>query len=156
MQDVEVGLGRVFILRLQEGDRLPDVLETFADQRKVTHALCVFLGGVKEKGKVIVGPEDSHAAPINPIVKLLDGVHEVCGIGTIITDETDKPTLHMHASFGRDDRTITGCIRMGIEIWAIGEIVLLELITDSAHRVRHRQTGLEFLEISPPIHNSEK
>jgi predicted DNA-binding protein with PD1-like motif len=147
MQYTEGKLGRVFVLRLCDGDHLPDILESFALEKHMSNALCFFLGGVKEKGRVVVGPSDGDEIPPNPVVRLLNGVHEVCGIGTIFTDEKGKPKLHMHASFGRGDKVTTGCIRMGIDIWQIGEIVVLELIGASARRKIDKKTGFEFLEI---------
>ncbi|MCJ7631505.1 DNA-binding protein, partial [Candidatus Bathyarchaeota archaeon] len=154
MQYTEGNLGRTFILRLHDGDRLPEVLETFAAEKKVPSAVCFFLGGVKDRGKVVVGPRDSTEMPPNPVVRLLDGVHEVCGVGTLFEDEKGKPKLHMHASFGRGDNAITGCIRLGIEIWEIGEIVVLEISNVSAYRARDGKTGFEFLEIKKTSRNN--
>jgi predicted DNA-binding protein with PD1-like motif len=77
---------------------------------------------------------------------LLKGVHEACGVGTIFTDEEGKPKLHMHASFGRNDNAVTGCVRMGVEVWRIGEVVILELTGSSAKRVKDKTTGFELLE----------
>jgi predicted DNA-binding protein with PD1-like motif len=147
MQFTEAKLGRIFILRLHDGDHLPDILESFAAENHVTTALCFFLGGVKEKGHVVVGPKDGTALPPEPMVTLLNGVHEACGIGTIFADEEGKPKLHMHASFGRNDNTITGCVRMGMDIWRIGEVIVLELTGTTAHRARDKETAFEFLEI---------
>lgn len=86
MQFTEGKLGRTFILRLQDGDRLPAVLEEFAAEKKVASALCFLLGGMKG-GKVVVGPVDGNEVPLNPMVRLLNGVHEVFGIGTLFADE---------------------------------------------------------------------
>ena len=81
------------------------------------------------------------------MVTLLEGVHEACGVGTIFADEKGKPKLHMHTSFGRSESTVTGCIRLGVEVWQIGEIIVLELIGAIAHRAKDKETGFEFLEI---------
>jgi predicted DNA-binding protein with PD1-like motif len=81
------------------------------------------------------------------MVTLLKGVHEACGLGTIFTDERGKPKLHMHASFGRNDKAVTGCVRMGVDVWQIGEVVVLELCCSFAKRARNKDTGFEFLEI---------
>lgn len=147
MQYTEGKFGRIFIMRLHDGDHLPDVLESFAADKNLSAALCFFVGGAREKGRIVVGPSDGDASKINPMVKLLSGVHEVCGIGTIFADEKNKPRLHMHASFGRGDDTITGCIRMGIDVWKIGEIILLEITDTTAHRQKDQTTGFELLEI---------
>jgi len=147
MHFTEAKLGRIFMLRLQDNDRLPEVLETFAAQHKVSTALCFFVGGAKEESRIVVGPKDGKALPPEPMVTLLNGVHEACGVGTIVADEAGKPKLHMHASFGRKTNTITGCVRMGVDVWHIGEVVILELAGSSAKRAKDRDTGFEFLEI---------
>lgn len=147
MQFTEAKLGRIFVLRLHDGDRLPEVFEQFAAQHKVSAALCFFVGGAKEKSRVVVGPKDGNALPPEPMVTLLNGVHEVCGVGTIFADEEGKPKLHMHASFGRKTNTVTGCVRMGVDVWRIGEVVMLELTGAAAHRAKDKETGFEFLEI---------
>jgi predicted DNA-binding protein with PD1-like motif len=142
----EVSLARIFILRLQHDETLHEVIEEFADQKQVKSALCFFLGGAQEKSKIVVGPKDGDAMPPEPMVTLLKGVHEACGVGTIFIDEKGKPKLHMHASFGRNDNAITGCVRMGVDVWQIGEVVILELAGGSAKRVKNKETGFEFLE----------
>ena len=147
MQFSEAKLGRIFVLRLHDGDHLPDVLESFAAENNVTTAMCFFLGGAKEKSRVVVGPTDSYTLPPEPMVRFLNGVHEACGVGTILTDEAGKPKLHMHASFGRKERAVTGDVREGVDVWRIGEVVVLELLGAVAHRAVDKETGFEFLEI---------
>lgn len=147
MQFTEAKLGRAFILRLHDGDRLPEVIETFASDKKVPTAICFFLGGAKENSRVVVGPKDCYTLPPEPMLTLLEGIHEACGVGTIFTDETGKPKLHMHTSFGRSETTITGCVRMGVEVWQIGEVVILELTGANAFRAKDTQTGFDFLEV---------
>jgi predicted DNA-binding protein with PD1-like motif len=84
--------------------------------------------------------------PPEPMITLLKGVHEGCGVGTIFVDETGVPKLHMHASFGRNDSTVTGCVRMGVDVWQIGEVIILELTGGSAKRLKNKKTSFEFLE----------
>ncbi len=148
MQFTEAKLGRIFIVRLHDGDHLPDVLEQFAEKQKISSALCFMVGGVKERGRVVVGPKspESEAFPVEPVVTLLAGVSEVAGVGTIFQNEEGKPKLHMHASFGRGEKAITGCVRMGVDVWRIGEVVVLELAGTSAQRVVDKETGFELLE----------
>jgi predicted DNA-binding protein with PD1-like motif len=143
----EAKLERIFILRLHQGERLHEVIEKFATQKQVKSALCFFLGGAEDKSKIVVGPKDGKALPPEPMVTLLRGVHEACGVGTIFTDEQGKPELHMHASFGRNDTAVTGCVRMGVDVWQIGEVVILELAGSSAKRAKNKDTGFDFLEI---------
>jgi uncharacterized protein len=139
-------LGRIFILRLHDKDVIHKVIEKFAQEKNLNSALCFFLGGAEENSKVVVGPRDGNAMPPDPMVTLLRGVHEGCGVGTIFADEAGTPKLHMHASFGRNEGTVTGCVRMGVEVWHIGEVVILELTGSSAKRAKNKETGFEFLE----------
>jgi predicted DNA-binding protein with PD1-like motif len=147
MEFTEAKLGRIFILRLHQGECLHESIERFASQKQVQSALCFFLGGAEDKSKVVVGPKDGKALPPEPMVTLLRGVHEACGVGTIFTDEQGAPKLHMHTSFGRNNKAVTGCVRMGVDVWQIGEAIILELTGSSAKRARNKNTGFEFLEI---------
>ncbi|MBT0159561.1 DNA-binding protein [Candidatus Bathyarchaeota archaeon A05DMB-2] len=147
MQFAEAKYGRVFILRLHDDDRLPDALESFAADQKISSALCFFIGGAKEKSRIVVGPKNDGTLPPEPMTTLLRRVHEACGLGTIFADEAGKPKLHMHASFGRKESTVTGCVRMGVDVWRIGEVVVLELLCSEVCRAVDKATGFEFLEI---------
>ena len=100
----------------------------------------------KDKGRVVVGPKNGEAFPPEPVVTLLSGVHEICGVGTIFLNEEGKPKLHMHASFGRGKKAVTGCVRLGIDVWQIGEVVMLELAGASAKRKVDKDTGFELLD----------
>ncbi len=148
MQYTQADFGRVYILRLESGDRLPDVIEEFAVEQEIKAGLVMFLGGAEEGSKVIVGPEDGKASKPIPLATKLPGVCEAVGWGTIFKNEAGKPQMHMHAAFGRQDMTITGCTRAGVDIWHIGEVVLLELLNTQAQRRKNAQSGFELLEIS--------
>ncbi len=142
----EGNFGRIFVIRLHDGDRLPDTVESFAKQKNIRSAVCFFLGGVKDKGRIVVGPSNESTNPVIPLVKTLQGIHEVCGLGTLFVNEEDTPILHMHASFGRDEKVITGCIRLGIDVWNIGEVIILEIMDTIAQRKKDKKTGFELLE----------
>jgi uncharacterized protein len=142
----EANLNRIFILRLHNDEILHEVIEKFAAEKQIKSALCFFLGGAQDKSKVVVGPKDGKAMPPEPMTTLLKGVHEGLGVGTIFVDEEGKPKLHMHASFGRNDNAVTGCVRLGVAVWQIGEVVILELAGSSAKREKNKKTGFEFLE----------
>ena len=147
MQFTEAKLGRVFILRLHDKDHLPDVFESFAAEKNVSNALCFLVGGAKENSRVVVGPKDGEVIPPEPMITFLRGVHEVLGVGTIFVNEEGKPKLHMHASFGRNESTVTGCVRMGVDVWRIGEAIIIELTGAAASRAKDKETGFEFLRI---------
>ena len=145
MQFTEAKLGRIFVVRLHDKDHLPDVIENFAESQKITCALCFFIGGAKENSRIVVGPKDGNVFPPEPMTTLLKGVHEAAGVGTIFPNEAGRPKLHMHAAFGREQETITGCVRTGVDVWQIGEVVVLELAGTCAKRAVDKKTGFEFL-----------
>jgi len=144
MQVAEGSIGRIFVLRLEDGDRLPDCVERFASEHGVRQGFCALVGGVGG-GRIVVGPEDAEAMPPVPVLLGLVGAHESAAVGTIFPDETGQPKLHMHATFGRGESVHTGCIRPGIDIWTIGEFVLIEFVGVDLVRKRDKATGFELL-----------
>lgn len=144
MKFSEGRLGRVFVLRLEDGDRLPECIETFAAEKGIAQAFCSLVGGVGS-GRIVVGPEDGAAMPPVPMLAELTGAQEAAAVGTIFPDETGRPKLHMHATFGRGDAVRTGCIRPGIDIWTIGEFVIMEMTGLDLARKRDAATGFELL-----------
>ena len=149
MKHSEAKLGRTFIIRLEDGDSLPDSLEAFAAQNAVNRGMCILVGGAGP-GKLVVGPEDGDATPPIPMLHTLEGIHEIAGVGTIFPDESGKPVLHMHAALGRKGNSRTGCVRKGLDIWKIGEVVLLEIVDNASQRKMDPNTGFELLQPNPP------
>jgi len=147
MKYSEASQGRIFILRLEHGDQIPDIIEEFARSHQIQSAMVFLLGGADLGSQVVVGPEDGAAPKPIPMVTSLLGTSEAMGLGTLFMDEGKVPKLHLHAAFGRNRETIMGCTREGVAIWQIGEVVILELMNTSAHRKIDPQTGFELLEI---------
>ncbi len=147
MKYTEANLGRTFILKLEHGDKLPNIIEEFATTHQIESAILYFLGGTDKDSKVVVGPEDSTAKKPRPMVTNLLGTSEAVGIGTLFMNEERIPKLHLHSAFGRNRETVTGCTREGVIIWHIGEVVIFELINTSAQRKIDMETGFELLDL---------
>ncbi len=145
MRYSEAVLARVFVVRLEDGDRLPETIEDFAREKKLLRGICLLIGGAAGGSRVVVGPEDGEAVPAVPMVLPLAGVHEVAGVGTIFPDESGQPVLHLHAAFGRGEATRTGCVRPGVDIWKVGEVVILELTGSASYREKDPTIGLPLL-----------
>jgi len=143
----EASLGRIFILRLEKGDRIPKTIEDFAQERKVGSATVFFLGGADKNSKVVVGPEDGEAEKPIPVVIPLPRVSESLGVGTIFRNEEGAFKLHMHSAFGHGKDTIAGCTRQGVDVWLYGEVVIMELLNGTAKRKVDPQTGFELLDV---------
>ncbi len=147
MRYANAALGRVVIVRLEDGDVVHEAIEEVARAEGIARAAVLLLGGADRGSRVVVGPEDGRAATIVPMERLLGGVHEMAGVGTIFPDEAGRPVLHLHAAFGRDATVTAGCIRNGVDTWVIGEAVLLELTGSEAVRRVDAATGFELLEL---------
>jgi len=146
MQYSEGTLGRVFVIRLEHGEAMPQVLEELAAARGVRSGIAIMVGGLDDGGRIVVGPEDGAALPAVPVVRALRGVHEVVAVGTLIPDAQGKPMLHMHAACGRGEETETGCIRAGVAAWHVLEIVLIEINGLDAARLPDAATGFHLLQ----------
>ncbi|MDQ7835436.1 MAG: DNA-binding protein [Humidesulfovibrio sp.] len=144
MKVAEGSLGRVFVLRLEDGERLPECIEAFARERGVSRAFCALVGGV-DGGTIVTGPVDGGVMPPVPVLTALTGAQEVAAVGTLFPDADGQPRLHMHGAFGRGQEALVGCIRPGIEVWTIGEFVIIELLGLDMTRRRDQATGFELL-----------
>jgi predicted DNA-binding protein with PD1-like motif len=147
MKASEGKLGRIFIIRLENGDRLPDCIERFAAENSISTGHVILIGGIGS-GQIVVGPRDSDSMPPEPMLLPVDGAHEVLGVGILAADEDGKPILHMHAAMGRSGNTITGCIRPGVNAWLVGEAIIYEILDTGAKRTRDAKSGFTLLDIS--------
>jgi len=107
MRYTEGKVGRIFVVRLEDRDKLPEAIESFAQENKVSRGMCILVGGIKNGGKIVVGPEDSEL---------------------------------------REGKTRSGCIRPGIEVWKLGEVIVLEITASTAHRKEDTEAGFSMLE----------
>ena len=134
------------MIRLEDGDILHECIEKFARENDVKAGFLMAVGGADKGSKLVVGPEEGRAENINPMEYILDEVHEITGTGTLFPDEKGEPKLHMHIACGRKETAKTGCVRKGVKVWHILEIVLVELTDTEAKRVMDEKTGFELLE----------
>lgn len=137
-------MGRVFVVRLEDGDRLPDALEAFAADKGLAAGLCVLLGGAGD-GNIVTGPVDGEARKIIPIVHALGEVHEMAAVGTIFPDDEGTPRLHMHGAFGRGNTARVGCVRRGVDVWRLAECVVIEILDANMARKLDPAFGFEIL-----------
>ena len=137
--------GRVFVIRLEDGEIIHEKLEEFARSEKITCASINVLGGVDKGSKLIVGPEKGREKPVSPVEIMLDDVHEATGTGTIFPDESGMSVLHLHIACGRGNKSITGCVRNGVKVWHVLEVIMTELVQCKSARILDEATGFELL-----------
>jgi len=145
MKSDEAKTGRVFIIRLEDGDVVPECIERFAAENGVTRGHVVLVGGIGS-GDIVVGPRVSDAIPPDPVTIPLDGAHEIAAVGVLMPGEDGKSVLHIHGALGRMGKTTTGCLRMGVKTWLVGEAILYEIVGSNAVRVKDPATGFPLLE----------
>ena len=146
MKASEGRVGRVFVIRLEDGDMVPECIERFAEKKGISVGHVILVGGIGG-GEVVVGPRDSEEMPPQPMLLPVDGAHEVVGVGVIAPDEDGKPVLHIHAALGRSGQTMSGCLRPGVTIWLVGEVIIYEIVGADVARVRDEESGFELLEV---------
>ena len=146
MKYAEARQGRIFVIRLEDGETVHEEIEKFALEQSITAAAMLIIGGAANGSKLVVGPQHGDARPIDPMVHILDHVHEIAGTGTLFPNEDGKPVLHMHMACGRNAHTLTGCIRSGVRVWQVMEIILFELTGTDARRISDPALGFKLLE----------
>jgi uncharacterized protein len=148
MQYDEGKIGRIFVLKLEAGERLPDAIEAFAREHAVQRAMAIYVGGAGATSRLVVGPEENRGDAIVPMVHTLGGIQEVLAVGTLFPDEHGNPVLHMHAATGREGAATVGCTRAGVDVWLIGEVILLEISGMGGFRKKDLDIGFHLLQFS--------
>jgi len=145
MKATEGRVGRVFVLRLEDGDVVPECIERFAAEQGVAVGHVILIGGIGG-GQVVVGPRKSDEMPPEPMLLPVDGAHEVCAVGVLAPGPEGKPHLHIHGALGRSGSTLTGCLRPGVDVWVVGEVVLYEILGADVARPLDPDLGFALLE----------
>ena len=145
MKYSEAKQGRTFVIRLEDGDILHETLERFALEQNIRAASVMAVGGVDLGSRLVVGPARGRAQPIEPLELVLDNVYEASGTGTIFPNAEGRPELHMHLACGRSHHAVVGCVRRGVKIWHVLEVILTEITDTTAARALDPETGFYLL-----------
>lgn len=151
MKYSEAQQGRVFIIRLEDGEIVHEVIEQFALDHNIKAASLIVVGGADDGSRLVVGPAEDRGVPLDPMQTVLKNAHEVSGVGTLFRDDQGQPLLHMHMACGRNEETVTGCIREGVKVWHVMEVVLLELLGTEAKRLKEAPLDLKLLNPNPAV-----
>lgn len=144
MEYTKGSIGRVFLVKFQDDDVLIDNLILLAKKEKIKAATMVFIGALK-KGDLVTGPKKPVIPPEPNKVAFKDG-WEVMGIGTIFTN-SKGPQLHIHASMGKKNKVLTGCLRGKSKVFLVIEAIIMELKGVKASKDIDPKTGLNLLRI---------
>lgn len=135
-------IGRVVIAKIEHGDDLLLEIEKVLVKEKIDAAVMYMIGAMQE-ASLVVGPKTA-VVPPEPVWRKFDDGRELLGIGTAFCDESG-PHIHLHASIGRGDQPLTGCIRQESHVYLVVELILLEILNTGAIRTPDEITGLDLL-----------
>jgi hypothetical protein len=139
MQYTEGQLGRVFVVRIDDGEDMLVSLRQFILDKNIQSGSITFLGALMN-GRMVTGPEEPVIPPV-PHFVMFDGGWEIFGVGTIYPGE-GGPHIHYHASVGRSGHALTGCLREKATTYLIIEAVILEFTGLKARREFDQKTQL--------------
>jgi len=86
---------RISVIRLEDGEVVHEVIEDYAAPQSIA-LLPVILGCADEESTIVVGHRNGQTPPLEPMMNILQNVHEVAGVGTVFPDAERKPALHIH------------------------------------------------------------
>jgi len=131
MQYTEGQIGRVFVVRIDDGEDMLLSLRQFITDKNVQAGSIHFLGALMN-GRMVTGPEEPVIPPV-PHFVMFEGGWEIFGVGTIYPGE-GGPHIHYHASVGRSGHALTGCLREKAITYLIVEAVIMEFTGLTARR----------------------
>jgi predicted DNA-binding protein with PD1-like motif len=139
MQYTEGQLGRVFVVRIDDGEDMLVSLRQFIHDKGIQAGSIFFLGALRT-GRMVTGPEEPIIPPV-PHFVMFEGGWEVFGVGTIYAGE-GGPHVHYHASVGRAGHALTGCLREKAVTYLLVEAVIYEFTGLSARKEFDEKTQI--------------
>jgi predicted DNA-binding protein with PD1-like motif len=137
-------VGRVFVVRFEDGDDVLGGLTEIANREGLQAAAFHLVGGMK-RGRFVAGPERDEMPPI-PIWRDMDESHEIVGFGTIFRHD-GEPKIHFHGAYGKRDVARVGCLRGGSEAFLVLEAVIQEINGTTAVRETDPESGMALLKL---------
>jgi len=139
MQYAEGQVGRVFVIRIDDGEDLIASIRRFIADKNIQLGSVIFLGALMN-GRMVTGPEEP-VIPPSPHFVMFEGGWEVFGVGTIYPGD-GGPHIHYHASVGRAGHALTGCLREKATTYLIIEAVITEFIGLQGRREFDQRTQM--------------
>lgn len=137
-------IGRVFIVKFDDGESPLEKLKEMAKSEGIYSAIFWLIGGLR-KGRFVAGPIDEEMPP-KPIWKEITGNNEILAIGTIFWFK-EEPRIHLHGVYGREDKVKMGCLREEAEVFLILEAVVMEISHVNVKREFNEKSKMILLEV---------
>ncbi len=117
-------VGRVLLMRLDQGDDLLACLRELVVREKIDNGWFQVFGGLR-RAEVVTGPREP-VVPPEPVWHSMDQAREILGLGSVYR-EGDEPRIHLHAAMGHHGDTLTACVRKDARVYLVLEVLLYEL-----------------------------
>ncbi len=138
-------VGRVFIIKFEDGDDLLDGIIKVAKDESVKAGFCYLLGGMRGAG-MVCGPVEP-VLPPEPAWEGFTNGREIMGIGSIFIKD-GEPAIHLHGAVGKLKETLTGCVRKDAKVFLVVEAMILEVTGIEAAKALDPKTGIAMLSFS--------
>jgi uncharacterized protein len=148
MQYSEGNIGRIFVLRIDDGEDLIESVIEFVRKKDLKFVMGLFIGALRD-GKAVTGPE----LPIIPPVQhfeTYESAWEVFGMVTVYPS-SDGPRPHIHSALGRGREALVGCLREKASVYLVNEAVLFEFVGLNAIRELDKRSGFYLLSLEKRI-----
>lgn len=142
MQYRSGSIGRVMVLKFEDGDSLLDGIIEVARKEAVKAGFFFLLGGMRSAGMVL-GPKEPVLPPEPIWAGFADG-REILGIGSVFLKD-GEPAVHLHGAVGKADTTMMGCVRKDDKVFLVVEAMLLEVTGIEASKAVNPKTGIAML-----------
>jgi len=139
MQYSEGQVGRVFTVRIDDGEDFLREIQRFVTAMNIQNGTIQFLGAVRS-AKMVTGPKEP-VIPPSPRGEEIFGGWELLGFATIYPGE-DGPSIHLHVAAGKGIRSLAGCLREKAEVFLVIEAIITEFVGISARRLPDEKTGV--------------
>jgi predicted DNA-binding protein with PD1-like motif len=136
-------IGRVFVLKFEDGDSLLEGIIQVAHNEKVNAGFVMLLGGMRQAG-MVCGPVEP-VLPPDPVWQNFADGREILGVGSIFLKD-GEPAVHLHGAVGKGDKTLAGCVRKDDKVFLVVEAMVLEITGITAKKVTNEKTGISMLE----------
>ncbi|MDD3619863.1 MAG: DNA-binding protein [Desulfobulbaceae bacterium] len=140
-------MGRIFYIRLDDGDDLHQCIRELVVREQVRSAWFQVFGGLKKAG-VVTGPREP-VMPPDPVWTTVTEAREILGIGSVFRDG-EEPLIHLHAAMGRHGDTLTGCVRRDSMVYLVDEVLLMEMTGIDVTRPWSDERGFNRPEFDAP------
>ncbi|MCJ7443377.1 MAG: DUF296 domain-containing protein [Methanotrichaceae archaeon] len=142
MQYSEGNIGRVFVLRIDDGEDLIKSILEFVQMKNLKSGLGLFIGALRD-GKAVTGPE-LPVIPPDQHFETYESAWEVFGMVTVYPSP-EGPKLHIHSSMGRGREALVGCLREKASVYLVIEVALFEFVGLNAVREFDKKSGFYLL-----------